>query len=288
VPLSRVLRRPQNDLATTLKKAKLISEVKKSLINGLVGAMLGVSGLVGFWLSPLKAIVMHSIWKESADLTVHTSQRTLRVGDQMEVTVEAVPASPIPVSEGVLQILSSDDGLVRKGGVTESATPEIAAPMILPKGERLILQAVGRGRFTVTATLKTKFGAYKAQTSIDVNPINQPTRDNLSGEWNLRMGSVLGKMELIHRGADVSGIYKLAHPEIRGTIAGFVDGKTFNVEMVNQGETRRKWFVSALYIQGDGFVEIKDGTIKRQILESNEWTDVGRAEVFYASSIPAR
>ncbi len=273
---------------TTNKEVSLFSEVKKQLVTGIVGALLGVTGLVGFWLSPLKAVVMHRIYKESADLTARVSQRSPRVGDQIEVSVEIVPTSPIPVSEGVLQISWGNDGLTRKGGSSDSATAEIAAPVIVPKGERLILQATAPGHFTITAALKTKYRVYTAQTEIDVSPINQPTIGNLSGTWNITLGSALGKMELIHRGTDVSGIYRLTNPEIRGTITGFIDGSQFNVVLFNQGETRKKWFATALCRQGERFVEITNGTAQRQILENNAWTDAGKPGMFYAIPVTNR
>ena len=261
----------------------MINDIKKSLVTAFAGAAIGMFGLIGFWLSPLKAMVMHRIWNESAILRVHTSQRALRVGDQMEVFVEVVPDSPIPLSGGVLHISPSDEGLVAKSGLTSSATPEIAAPMILPQNERPVLQAMTRGRSTITATLQTKFGNYTATASVDISPINEPTKENFSGEWHLRLGRSLGKMELIHRDADISGIYSFTQPIIKGAIAGFVDGDTFTADFVHHGETRRKQLVQGIYKQVDGFVVI-EGKLTQQIMKNNDWTQAGSAEEFYATS----
>ena len=282
----RMLRRARADTEKTDIWTGLLKAAKKKLVSALVGAVLGVSGVIAFWISPLKGAVMHMLWRESALLTVHTSQRALRVGDQAEVYVEVTPNSHIPVSEGVLYTTASNDtGLVFKSGLNASTTPQIGAPMILPKNDRPVFQATIPGHFTVAARLHTEFGDYTAQASVDVSPINQPTIQNLSGDWHVTIGSALGKMELIHRGADVSGIYNLAQPHTNGSIAGFVDGKTFNADFVDQGETRRKWLVRALYLQSESFVEIK-GHVTRWVLANNDWIAAGEPQEFYATSVP--
>lgn len=155
--------------------------------------------------------------------------------------------------------------------------------MILPKDDRLVLQAVTQGHFTVVAKLQTKFGAYNAETSVDVSPTNQPTKENLSGNWHIITGNSLGRMELIHRENDVSGVYSFARPNLGGSIAGFVDGVTFNADMVNRGDTRRKWLLRGVYTETEGYVEI-NGCMTRQVLVNNDWTQAGNPEVFYAAS----
>jgi hypothetical protein len=64
------------------------------------------------------------------------------------------------------------------------------------KDEKLILQAVAIGEFSVSATLETKYGKYRDSAPVTVDySFGRPTRNNFSGRWQISLGHRLGEME---------------------------------------------------------------------------------------------
>src|SRR5579859_3872328 len=185
----------------------LAAEVRKQLLGAVIGALCGTGGLILFWLGPIKGFLMHKIYKENASLSLRISQSAIHVGDEFTLFVEALPSSPIPVSDGVLEIALSDQSLQLRRGLSDPSAPEFKGAVILPVHDPPVVRATSTGQFTISATLKTRFGQYSTQKSVSVLPANQPTLENLSGEWQTRMGPDLGKMELIHRAPEVSGVF---------------------------------------------------------------------------------
>ena len=243
-------------------------------------------GVVGFWLSPLREIVMHWIWKESACVTIISTDSKIDLGNEFEVYAQINPDSRIAVSEGVMHFSFDSESLILRDGTPSFRTPEVRAPALFPEKKRLVFQAVKNGQFEIAAILQTKYGEYKAATNVDVNyNHSRPTKNNFSGKWGIKKGFVLGEMELIQRGSDVSGFYRFdSEDEEKGTITGLNDGTVLMVQFVSGGEERAKWDVQAMHVRGEDYLELK-GSMTQLILKNNNWIQVGEEKEFYGTTI---
>src|SRR5271167_135219 len=102
-------------------------------------------GAVSFWLSPLREIVAHRIWREKAAVLLTTDSSRVVEGSPVQLRITVTPLSAIHVDKGLVTV-GFDSRLLRlRAGQTTFASPVIESPVVLPDGSAIEFLAIAPG-----------------------------------------------------------------------------------------------------------------------------------------------
>jgi hypothetical protein len=250
----------------------------------LVGAT-ATLGTVGFWLSPLRDIVGHLLWREKAAIFATTDSSRVLEGGTLRIQTAVIPQSQVPVDKGVLTFTADKRFLQHTGGQNAFPTPIIESPVVLPDGKGVELLALAPGVTDVEIQLQTKYGIYKTSVKIEIDAAvitGEATRANFTGSWILRIGSARGKMNIRQQGhTELAGDYFLDNGD-KGVIDGSRDGISFEASFT-RGNSVTRWMVERATIETTpGYLELK-GSAYLQRAGTNGWTKEDPDRNFYAT-----
>lgn len=268
---------------TTLWGEGLIAVLKPVLLT----VVASVTSILAFVLTPLNEIVNSAIWDEKAEVLVISQNQNPKQGDVITVDIFVHPKSPVPLSEGLLEITYSTATLrpgVETAPLLTTTTKKIgSSTRILDRTLEFIADAPGKAE--ITAKLKTKTGEFVKVLSLDVTPSTSqpnPTQRNFSGAWNIDLGSIHGQMDIKDVARTLAGSYVLSDGG-RGQVEGSRDGKTFRVTFY-RGSSPSRFFIDAsfdpnpnadLELRGKAKLLLPTGD------KDNPWKE-GRQSDFYA------
>ena len=266
------------------------SEVWKLLVAAVLPLAVGA---VGYFVTPLRSVIMDWIWKEDVELRIHAPSTPQQDGDEFDLHLWAIPRTPVAVSAGLLMITAQPEGVLQLlGGETGIAVPSIAAPASLTSQDRPVrVVALNAGQATVTATLKTGRGEYRTSAVIDVTkraPTGRPSHSDYTGSWVVNIGPYTGSMELSDRGRTFFGKYAVSGGPaanggvIHGTIEGVHDGGIFNASAF-RGNATRKWLIIACIRRYGTDVEL-EGDATPHTAQGDHWVPKGDKLPFWAGS----
>ena len=245
---------PKRNLAkrpSTVQVTSGWAETVKGIIRPvLVTIATSFASVLAYILTPLNELVNSTIWDEKAEIQVVSQSQSPKQGDVVTVDIFVQPKSPVPISEGLLEITYTRSTL-RPGAETNAylttTTKKISSSTrIFEKTLEFIADAPGKAE--ITAKLKTKAGEFfKTLTLEVVSPTDQiyPTRRSFSGMWNIDLGGIHGQMELKDVARTLIGSYTLSDGG-RGQVEGTRDGKTFRVTFY-RGSAPSRFFIDATF-----------------------------------------
>lgn len=264
------------------------SESLKTILKPvLISITTAVASIFAYVVTPLNELINSAIWDEKAEILVISQNQTPKQGDVIAVDIFVQPKSPVPISEGILEIKYSAS-MLRPGTealpLLTSTTAKInSSTKIFPHTLEFAADAVGTAE--IVANLKTKRGEFSKALSLAIAPPTtqaSPTRQNFSGIWNIDVDSIHGQMELKDVARTLAGSYVLSDGS-RGQIEGARDGKTFRVTLY-RGSSPSRFFIDAgfdpnpnldLEIRGKAKLLLPTGD------KNSPWRD-GRQSDFYA------
>jgi len=270
---------------------RLISDLLKEYSSKVLAALgAALIGYMGFYLSPLRDLVYHTIWTENVDIIALLSSERCREAEPISLRVFVVPQSSIGVSEGVITVTYSEADLRITAGSRVMTVPKSETPFELPAGSEISFAGVRPGTSDVIVELKTQYGTYQTKKSVTVEELQgtgKPSRHNLSGQWRIRINEVNGIMEILDRGGSISGSYRLDDKQ-QGVIDGLRDGTRFEADFT-RGAAPLKWVVKSIYSgsdterakKGASYLEIS-GTVTLHQAKEGGWQPVDRGNTFYA------
>jgi hypothetical protein len=259
-----------------------LSENLKPIVLAVATATLGT---VGFWLSPLRDVVGHLLWREKAAILATTDSSRVREGSTVKIQTAVIPQSQVPVDKGVLTFTADKRFLQYTGGQNAFATPVIESPVVLPDGKGVELLALAPGITDVGIQLQTKYGTYRTKVKVEIDAAvvgGEATRANFTGSWILRIGDARGKMGIRQQGpTEIAGDYFLDNGD-KGVIDGSRDGVSFEASFT-RGNSVTRWIVERASIEtAPGYLELK-GPAYLQRAGPNGWTKEGPDRSFYAT-----
>ena len=216
----------------------------------LLVAATSCASVLAYVLTPLNELVNSAIWDEKAEIEVISQSQNPKQGDVITVDVFVQPKSPVPLSEGLLEITYTIATL-RPGTETNAllATTTKKLSSSTRMFERTLeFIADAPGKAEITAKLKTKSGEFTNSLSFDIAASGDqtyPTRRSFSGAWNIDLGSIHGQMDLKDVARTLTGNYTLSDGS-RGQIEGTRDGKTFRVTLY-RGSAPSRFFIDASF-----------------------------------------
>jgi hypothetical protein len=260
--------------ATLMEK---IADFLRPQVTTLVGAaVLAVVGALGFWLTPLKDIVLQRLYPERAEVSIIADRNSISAGQAVEVQIKIAQFSTFPVGKGVARLHFDQELLALPPDASSSVnTGEISGVTTLDKHFVLLGLHGKSGKAEVYATLQTKARTYRsAPLSVEVSPRREVTAApyieqhgsqaiNLSGEWHIEIGGSSGRMTIAQDPKNsITGTYELesAAPASRLTVDGYKDGTSFKVFFYRDREGSRRWRADANFAINPSdtrFVEIK-------------------------------
>lgn len=208
------------------------------------------ASIFAYVLTPLNEIVNSAIWEEKAEIEVISQSLAPKEGDVITADVFVQPKSPVPLSEGILEIGYTAATLRPGAETTElltTTTKKISSSTrMFERTLEFIAEAPGKAE--IRAKLKTKSGEFTKVLFMDVSSAADqayPTRRSFSGSWNIDLGAIHGKMELKDVARTLTGNYTLSDAS-RGQIEGTRDGKTFRVTFY-RGSAPSRFFIDATF-----------------------------------------
>jgi hypothetical protein len=224
--------------------------VKSALKPVLLAIATSFASVLAYVLTPLNELVNSAIWDERAEILVITQSQSPKQGDVITVDVFVQPKSPVPLSEGLLEIGYSATTL-RPGAETTpllaTTTKKISSSTrMFERTLEFISDAPGKAE--ITAKLKTKSGEFTTVLSLDIAPSADqifPTHRSFSGVWNIDLGSIHGQMDIRDVARTLNGSYTLSDGS-RGQVEGTRDGKTFRVTFY-RGSAPSRFFIDATF-----------------------------------------
>lgn len=216
----------------------------------LLVAATSCASILAYVLTPLNELVNSAIWDEKAEIEVISQSQNPKQGDVITVDVFVQPKSPVPLSEGLLEITYTTATL-RPGAETNALLATTSKK--LSSSTRMFERALefiadAPGKAEITAKLKTKSGEFTNSLSFDIAASGDqtyPTRRSFSGAWNIDLGSIHGQMDLKDVARTLTGNYTLSDGS-RGQIEGTRDGKTFRVTLY-RGSAPSRFFIDASF-----------------------------------------
>jgi len=259
--------------ATLMEK---IADFLRPQVTTLVGAaVLAVVGALGFWLTPLKDIVLQRLYPERAEVSIIADRNSISAGQAVEIQIKIAQLSTFPVGKGVVRLHFDPELLALPPEASPSVnTGEISGVTALDKPFVLFGRPGKSGKAEVHATLQTKARTYaSAPLSVEVSPRREVTAPyieqhgsqaiNLSGEWHIEIGGVRGRMTIAQDPKNnITGTYELesAAPASSLMVDGYKDGTSFKVFFYRDREGSRRWRADANFAINPSdtrFVEIK-------------------------------
>jgi len=243
---------------------------------------LALGGLLGSVFTPLvqQAILRHS-FKEKARLFLDLDKHAVRVGEDIGLKIWVVPAGPLPVTTGILQLQFDKQAL----GTHEATTFAYAGTdktVGYPESSLFKLSTRSPGTFPIVAVLQTSRNRYEATSEITVLPPTSPggpSEKNFSGTWEISLGALNGTMSLVEDGTTVAGSYRLNN-NTQGSFRGIRDGFAFRVDFLRIRPTQ-KWAIDATWKGSGEYVEI-NGKARPMRLEGEEFIADGPEVPFLA------
>jgi hypothetical protein len=265
-------RRPATG-STTL--GKIVDFLRQQITTVLGAATLAILGALGFWLTPVKDIVLQRLYPERAEVSLIADRNAISSGQAIEVRIKIVQLSTFPVGKGVARLHFDQDVLALSPETSQSVnTGEISGATALDKPFVLFGRQGKSGKTELYATLETKAQTYKsAPLVVDVSLRREVTAPyieqhggqaiNLSGEWHIEIGGEPGKMSISQDSKNaITGTYQLenAPQSPRLIVDGYKDGTSFKVFFYRDKEGTRRWRADANFAINPSdtrFVEIK-------------------------------
>jgi len=245
-----------------------------------------IAGILGFYLTPVKDIIYHSIWDEKAVIAITVDTETVRIQDELKIYISVLPNSPVGVSEGFVTLTFPSDKLRLINNQSKTfTTPKIQSPTVLLDGKLISFIGIESGEAEISVEIKTRYTQFRETKKITVIDNNwygkgitiRPSRRNFSGEWIIRIGHVNGKMIINDKGGNITGSYSLDN-KMNGVIDGIRDGGIFNVSFYRK-PPELKWEVNANSRVNEGFILIEGKAILYKIgLE--KWVATNENETF--------
>ncbi len=239
----------------------------------------GIVTTVTFFISPLKQVLFHMIWKEKASVELIIPDSDIMYGKPFSIDVIIFSKSPLSVGQGVLTLIYKQSAFEAKGN-TVFDTPETEQVIHPADLKNTTFIPIKKGSHMLIAQLKTKRCVYSDTAIINVTySTTQPTIKNWSGKWGLSLGNKVGKMDLIEN-KDGGGTSMLSGTYIagdeRGSISGFRDGSLFVADFISQSQLK-KWHseIEIDYRKEDKYIRIK-GTADFSRTFNNSWKQVSK------------
>jgi hypothetical protein len=229
-----------------------LSELLSSVLGkGAAMIAAAIVAALGFWLSPVKDILLQKLYPESALITVTPDRSRIYRGQSIQLDIEIAQKSTFPIGQGVLRLHFDPDVLVPEPNQPiEVTVPEIKGVFALPRPFVLFLKSDAVSNTKVSATFDTKAGHYSTkEASIGITHVEVVTpfiekagesAINLSGIWHLAsgiwhldLGGLTGSMTIKQDAANnITGVYQLELPSgefIQSSVNGYKDGTSFKV-----------------------------------------------------------
>jgi hypothetical protein len=218
----------------------------------LVALVTSLGGL-GFFLSPARDYVYHVIWHENAALRLGADREQISLNDQFELDLIVVPEG-IPISSGIISVTFPADklSLLQPTGTIE--TKAIGDTTVAAK---LMFRALAHGPVAVDIHFTTRYGQYSVSRSLLVLEPDQnhhPSKTNLSGTWNFRMGGLNGELHIEDASGKILGHYELENGET-GQVRGVRGLAAFQVSFSNGHG--HDYSIECSLSLSDSFVELK-------------------------------
>jgi hypothetical protein len=247
-----------------------------------------IIGYVGFYASPLKEIVYHKIWQERVKVIPVVSSERIREDDDLSLKIIIFPESSVQLSEGVLSVDYPPDRLRMTTGSSTLSTPKIDAPMELPQNSQFGFVGLRPGVAEIRIDFRTKFGTYTATKTVEVENVEHsvdPSKSNFSGHWHIRIEVTNGVMDLLDRGGEISGSYRL-DDGLKGGVYGLRDGVTLRVTLT-RGSAPLVWKVESTWNQQQQLIYLT-GTAHLLKPTESGWAPLDKDSSFDAVSKLAR
>lgn len=232
-----------------------VESVKALLKPVLLVVATSCASVLAYVLTPMNELVNSAIWDEWAEIQVISQSQSPKQGDVITVDVFVQPKSPVPLSEGLLEIGYSAPTL-RPGAETTpllaTTTKKISSSTRMFE-RTLEFIADTPGKAEITVKLKTKYGEFTKILSLDISPSTDqtyPTRRSFSGTWNIDLGGIHGQMDIRDAARTLTGSYTLSDAS-RGQVEGTRDGKTFRVTFY-RGSAPSRFFIDATFDPNPG------------------------------------
>jgi len=228
-------------------------DLVRNNVRPVLVALLASLGGLSFFLSPAKDYVYHLIWHEKAALQFGTDREQISLNDQFELDLIIVP-NGIPISSGIISVSFPSDklSLLQPNGTIP--TEMISDTKVAAK---LMFRALAHGSAAVDIHFATKYGNYAASRTLlirDPDQNHRPSRTNLSGTWNFRMGELNGELHIEDASGKILGHYELENGEI-GQVRGVRGLAAFQVSLINgHGQD---YSVECSLSLSDTFIELK-------------------------------
>ena len=207
-----------------------------------------LASILTYVLTPLNEVINSLIWNEKAEIQIISQASNIRKGDVVSVDIFIQPKSPVPLSEGLLEI-NYTRPILRPGAETTSLLATVtkkidSSTRLFERPLDFIAEVPGQGEIKVS--LKTKSHHFTKEIKfvvLEANGEKYPTRHDFSGTWNIDLGGIHGQMELRDTARTLAGSYSLSDAS-RGQIEGTRDGKTFRVTFY-RGSAPSRFFIDA-------------------------------------------
>jgi hypothetical protein len=261
--------------AGSTPKEKVADFLRQQITTLLGAAVLAVVGALGFWLTPLKDIVLQRLYPERADVSIIADRQAISAGQALEVQIKIGQLSTFPVGKGVARLQFDQELLTLAPEASPSVnTGEISGVTALDKRFVLFARPGKSGKAELHATLQTKASTYRsAPLTVEVSPQQEVTAPyieqhgsqaiNLSGEWHIEIGGVPGRMTIAQDPKNnITGTYELESTAAATslTVDGYKDGTSFKVFFYRNREGSRRWRADANFAVNPTdtrFIEIK-------------------------------
>lgn len=258
-----------------LKTEASFKEKFKKIFSGhleiVIWAVVGLGGLITFFLSPLKDITYHFLYKEKAQIELFTENSRTFLGDSLRINIHVLPISKIDISEGTCEISFDEEYLRLVKGAKSLNFESIKGPKFIIDNYKTKFLTLKSGNSYIKATLRTRYNIYVDSLEVNILPMSKtekPTIFDFSGNWKLKMGVEDGQMNLKDNDRSISGTYSFANGEY-GVISGLRDGSVFIVDLIRKGELI-KWNIQANWKADDQYIQIQGRSFK-YIIKNSSW-----------------
>ncbi|MBQ0942242.1 hypothetical protein KAK07_02715 [Ideonella sp. 4Y16] len=236
---------------------KPLIDLKPILMPVLVAVASSVGSLVAYVFTPLKEVVNGMVWEEQAEVLLITQSAHPVEGEALAVDVLVQPRSPVPLSEGVLQITTQPAGLLRPAPenpkrLAQTTKKIDAATKLTQEPLEFIAQASGKAEIKATLTTRSR-RAFETVLQVEIARSTGerfPTRRSFTGVWNIDLDGITGTMTLTDVARTLKGSYVLSDGR-RGLVEGTRDGKTFRVTFYVEGDSPARYAVDATFDPDD-------------------------------------
>lgn len=297
----------------------IITEITKENFGRILVLVAStILGVLGVLFTPLNDVFIHTLWNEDVQIQLKLSSVSVFEGEPLYLQAQLIPKSPIEVSPGILSI-ESDAASLRlvSPQSPDFATPSFKNPTLIPQSEMIQMEAGSPGEARVAAVLRTKYGEYRAEETIQIPKValnvgeqqslasrttpdtnvdiplievsrKKPSLGNLGGTWNITLGNARGTMVILETERyTLVGTYHLNSTDNRseqedGSISGYRDGTTFHVFFMRPTRAS-EWKVVGLFQKTNDSLEIK-GTAVLQVIGEGDWQSRGQEYDFYAAA----